>query len=553
MSVWAFVRRTHSASIAAAALVLTLVAACGGDDEAPVEPLAVDLCLDPSLVRLSLGAEGATPLDLTQSPFDEEFAAAGTEFDVPSAVLKSVAWVETRWQMVEGAEEFDGVPAAFGVMALRGKRLEGGAALAGATVEAARSEPLANIRSAAALLDAYASEVGIDRSRPEEWAAVVVRFSGIEIEAGRSAYAQQVGRALTRGIHQQAVLRGDTWGIRLPHLCTEPWVPPPPPPPPPPPTDTVDYEPAVWRPSPNFNTRVGETHFVIIHTCEGSYTGCWSWLVNPVSVVSSHYVIDEEGTEISQLVRERDRAWHIAATYDCTRDLGQDCHLNGIQSNHITIGIEHAGFASQSSFPATQIEASAALVCDITRDNDVPRDWQHIVGHGQLQPWNRTDPGPNWPWVGYLHSIQRHCGEVVVDDENGRNDATVAATTIDAPSEWTASSLTADYYGDGYRYAATRDDAEDGVTFSFLVEAPESLAIDARWTSGSNRSPRAQYLVIDAGGDTLADLRLDQTGGGGEWHSLGTWTFSAGWSRVVLLHRDTPGFVVIADAVRARR
>jgi hypothetical protein len=212
VSVWAFVRRTHSASIAAAALVLTLVAACGGDDEAPVEPLAVDLCLDPSLVRLSLGAEGATPLDLTQSPFDEEFAAAGTEFDVPSAVLKSVAWVETRWQMVEGAEEFDGVPAAFGVMALRGKRLEGGAALAGATVEAARSEPLANIRSAAALLDAYASEVGIDRSRPEEWAAVVVRFSGIEIEAGRSAYAQQVGRALTRGIHQQAVLRGDTWG-----------------------------------------------------------------------------------------------------------------------------------------------------------------------------------------------------------------------------------------------------------------------------------------------------------------------------------------------------
>jgi hypothetical protein len=34
---------------------------------------------------------------------------------------------------------------------------------------------------------------------------------------------------------------------------------------------------------------------------------------------------------------------------------------------------------------------------------------------------------------------------------------------------------------------------------------------------------------------------------------LGRWEFPAGWNRVVLLRRAAPGFVVVADAVRARR
>ncbi len=215
------------------------------------------------------------------------------------------------------------------------------------------------------------------------------------------------------------------------------------------------------------------------------------------------------------------------------------------------MGIEHAGFASQSSFPASQIDASAALVCDISRDRDIPRDWQHIVGHGQLQPSNRTDPGPNWPWVPYLHSIQRHCDEVVVDDDDLLNEA--GAATVDASTDWIADDQTPGYYGSGYRWASTQTNATDEVSFSFFVGSTEPLTVDARWTSGPNRTPRAEYVVIDAAGDTLATVLMDQTVGGNAWHELGTWTFPAGWNRVVLRRQDTPGFVVVADAVRARR
>jgi N-acetyl-anhydromuramyl-L-alanine amidase AmpD len=512
--------------VALLCLPVAAMAACGRPPSQP-QP-----CPAPAAARVGASRP---PVDSVPSPFDPAFAAAAHEFAVPVALLKAIGWVETRWQMVEGQEEFPGRPAAFGVMALRGAALERGAALAGVTVNAARHDPLANIRAAAALLDAYAAEAGLDRSGASAWTPVAIRFSGIEIPEGRAAYT----RALDQVLSPQQRLAGPAVAAD-----TAPCPPP----------AATDYANAVWRSSPNFNDRpadsTGQVHLVIIHTCESGYTSCWSWLVNPASQVSAHYVVDEDGTEVTQLVRERNRAWHIAAVYDCTLNHDHDCWLDGVQSNHFTVGVEHAGFASQDSFPSVQVDASAALVCDLTRRLDVPRDWQHIVGHGQLQPANRVDPGPRWPWIPYLHRVQADCGEVVVDDSDEFNDDTVASA--EAPPAWAVTSATPDYYGGGYRWAPTAAGATDAAVFSFRLAAAGRRVVDARWTGGSNRSPHAVYVVIDAGGDTLAAVSLDQRTGGGAWHALGVWDFPAGWSRVALLRRDPSGAVVVADAVRVR-
>lgn len=502
-------------------------AACGRQPPGP-EPCA--------LAELLPSAAAGPNLDSLPSRFDSAFAAAAMEFGVPPGLLKSIAWVETRWQMVRGEEEFPGRSAAFGVMALRGAALERGAALAGVTPEVARSDSLANIRAAAALLSAYAEQDGIDRSNPRAWADPVARLSGVEVAAGRRAYLRDVDRGL-------APERRLTPGAA-------PTAAPCPPPPQPPP----DYAAAVWRPSPNFNARpadsTGVVHMIIIHTCESGYTSCWSWLVNPASQVSAHYVVNEDGSEISQLVAEPRRAWHIAARYDCTLNRLHDCWLNGVQSNDFTVGIEHAGFVSQDSFPAGQIAASARLVCDISRRRAVPRDWQHIVGHGQLQPQNRTDPGPHWPWMRFVHLVQADCGEAVVDDDAGFNDSSVASVSV--PSNWVATAATPGYYGGGYHWAPTDTAAIDAAVFSFHLDTPATRALDVRYTSGSNRSAQARYVVSAAGGDTLGVIRVDQRTGGGAWRFLGTWTFPAGWNRVVLSRRDSGGGVVVADALRVR-
>ena len=508
----------------AAPALIVLFAACR---QAPVEPC-------PARQLVAQVAPASRP-----SPFDSAFRAAGAEFHVPPALLEGLGWVETRWQMVEGTEEFPGRAAAFGVMALRGAALDRGAALAGVPVESARHDPVANIRAAAALLDAYAREAGIDRTRIEAWSTVVFRYSDIELHEGRAAYAREVDRALA--------LTGAGPSLAppaAPGAC-----------PPPPATGAPDYAPAVWRPSPNFDQRAtdstGRIHLVIIHTCESNYTSCWSWLVNPASQASAHYVVNEDGSEISQLVLEQNRAWHIAALYDCTLNRHHDCWLDGVQSNHFTVGIEHAGFASQDSFPGAQLDASAALVCDVTRDRGIPRDWQHIVGHGQLQPANRTDPGPRWPWIAYIHRVQAWCGETVVDDSAQFNDSGVAAATV--PATWAASDTTPDFYGGGYRWAPTQPDAADGAVFSFLAATSGPRTVDARWTSGSNRSPLAAYAVITSAGNTVATVTVDQRTGGGTWHALGTWTLPLGWNRVVLLRRGASASVVVADAVRVRQ
>jgi hypothetical protein len=381
----------HAAARAAiAGSGVALLAAC---QDAPRNASGPPRCsLSPSLTA----APGRVP---DTSPYDGTFRAAGAEFRVPPTLLRAISYVETRWQMVEGHEEFAGLPAAHGLMALRGERLREGAARAGLRETLLRTDAAANVRAAAALLRGYADALGIGGSDDTDaWAPVVARYSGIELADGQQAYVRDVyavlaGRRSTPA-SAAALHAADPCGTT----------------PPPPPTDQIG---AVWRASPNFDERMsgdgGTIHLVIIHSCEGSYAGCWSWLANPSSRVSAHYVVREDGAEITQLVREPSRAWHIAALYDSTLNSGHEGKLHGIQSNHFTIGVEHAGFASQTSWPVEQIDASARLVCDVAKRWQIPRDRLHIVSHAQLQPYNRTDPGSGWPWTDYLTRINRYC------------------------------------------------------------------------------------------------------------------------------------------------
>ena len=113
-------------SLAAALLAAAALSACA---DQPAAPLA-----EPS---------AAVPSGQLDVYFDD----AAREFGVPSALLKSIGYVETGWQMVRGGVEFPGQEAAYGVMALRGDKLARGARLAGVTVPAAQGQARANIRA----------------------------------------------------------------------------------------------------------------------------------------------------------------------------------------------------------------------------------------------------------------------------------------------------------------------------------------------------------------------------------------------------------------------
>jgi N-acetyl-anhydromuramyl-L-alanine amidase AmpD len=491
--------------------------------------------------------------DLPRSSLDQMFQEASDEFDVPVSLLKAIGFVETRWQMVRGEEEFEGMPAAHGVMALRGERLLRGARLARASADEVKSDALSNIRAAAALLSESADEQGIDRADLGAWAPIIAEQSGIEQPEAQASYVhKEVYRVLREGVVVET--EAGLVGALAPQSAVEPAFkasgdpqqaagP--------------DYAPAVWRPSPNWNARpttsMGDPAMVIIHSCEGSYSSCWSWLTNTAAQASAHYVVNESGSEISQLVDESNRAWHIAAAYSCSLNSSVDCFRNGVSSNHFTIGIEHGGFASQASWPLGQIDASAKLVCDITRDNAIPRDKFHIVSHGQLQPANRTDPGPNWPWTDYINRIKNHCGDgggsagTIIDSNNSNNDTNNFYVQVSA--NWSSSTNVAGYYGTGYFWANT-EAVSDGAAFFFFLPAAATKTVSAWWTAGTDRSTTAPFVMFNASGTNLGTVNVNQQASGGQWNTLGTFNFSAGWNKVVLSRWTATGSVVVADAIR---
>lgn len=527
-----------------AALATSLVACAidEGDTGAPLTP----------------GEEAAVDEPLrTAQVLDPLFAEAAEAYDVPEPLLKAIAHAQTRWQMVMGEEEFEGLSQAYGLMALRGEAVEEGAALTGAAADAVRTDPLANLMAGAALLAAHADELDIAHDRRADlgaWAPAVARMSGLEDQDAQAHYIhEEVYAVLRQGA--EAYTTGDELAVSLaPAKVTADFAVPE--------RDKAagpDYPASIWRPSPNYNSRpsgaIGDPSMIVIHTCEGNYSGCWSWLVNPSSGVSAHYVVNESGSEISQLVRESHRAFHVGATYNCNLNGGVQCSKNGYSVNHFSVGIEHGGFASQSSFPLGQIDASAKLSCDISRDQGIPRDRFHIVAHGTLQPYNRTDPGPNWPWTDYLNRVNNHCssggggGSLIIDSNNNNNDTSKGY--IQVSGNWTSSTNVPGYYGTGYYWASTQA-ISDGASFWFYLPTAGTKTIDAWWTAASDRSTSAPFVFFNASGTNLGTVSKNQQVGGSQWNTLGTFSFQAGWNRVMLSRWTGTGSVVIADAVRVR-
>ena len=492
-------------------------------------------------------------VELDTSPvLDDNFESAARAFNVPVDLLKAISYVETRWQHVAGEEHDLGRPAGAGVFGLWGDNLDRGAAAAGLDLDLVRDDRDANIQAAAARLAELAAARGVSGHDMMAWRPVIAEFAQNPDDEGRKAYVDDVLRVLAGGVSEAAEDGSVIASIKpnievgMPEVTTI--------------AAGGDFPEAIYRASPNYNSRGGtKVSLVVIHSCEGNYAGCWGWLRNPSAGASAHYVVSESGGEVTQLVRESSRAWHVAAAYNCNYAGGSQCNLQGVSTNNFSVGIEHAGFASQASWSNGIIEKSARLTCNISKRQGVVRDRNHIVSHGQLQPYNRTDPGKNWPWSHYIDRVRAHCGDgggggtptgaIIIDSNNANNNQSVAK--IELAGTWQATTGTPGYYGSGYYFANTAATSAPA-TFWFYLPAAGSKTIDAWWTAGPNRASAASFISFNAAGSEVGRRSVNQRASGSQWVALGTYNFSAGWNKVQLSRWTTSGDVVIADAVRVR-
>lgn len=68
------------------------------------------------------------------------------------------------------------------------------------------------------------------------------------------------------------------------------------------------YPPATWQASPNHTPGRDRIAAAVVHIAQGGFASALSWLTNPASKVSSHFLIGEDG-RVAQLVALDDTAW----------------------------------------------------------------------------------------------------------------------------------------------------------------------------------------------------------------------------------------------------
>ena len=102
------------------------------------------------------------------------------------------------------------------------------------------------------------------------------------------------------------------------------------------------------------------------------------------SPVSAHYLVGADG-HIYQLVDDGARAWHAGA--------GRWGTITDVNSASIGIELDNDG---QSLFAQSQIDSLLRLLADLTERLNIPRT--QIVGHEDIAPTRKNDPGPLFPW-----------------------------------------------------------------------------------------------------------------------------------------------------------
>ena len=162
-------------------------------------------------------------------------------------------------------------------------------------------------------------------------------------------------------------------------------------------------------PSPNYNSRpnVADISLLVIHNISlplGQFGGPYisALFQNKLDCdsdagfaslrdlkVSAHFLIQRDGA-LLQFVSTLDRAWHAGVSMFEGRS---GC-------NDFSIGIELEG-ADDVPFEPMQYQTLILLTQALLARFPI----KHIVGHCEIAPGRKTDPGPHFDWQAYQQSI----------------------------------------------------------------------------------------------------------------------------------------------------
>ncbi|MDP9867810.1 MULTISPECIES: golvesin C-terminal-like domain-containing protein [Streptosporangium] len=491
---------------------------------------AITTCLLTALLVLAGRPASAAPAD----PLADAFARAAAAYDVPRDLLVALAYAETHLDGHGGKPSASG---GYGVMHLVSNptthTLEKAAELTGEAVKKLRTDEAANVLGGAAVLRSLADGLGLDEAARKDagrWYQAVAEYGNASTPEVARLYADAVYDLLGRGIQAAGVqvapqeVQADRGAYaQARDLSAQ--------------AASPDYPNASWvaASSSNYTASSRPSSYaidrVVIHVTQGSYAGTISWFQNPSASVSAHYVVRSSDGAVTQMVRDKDVAWHAGNWSYNTR----------------SIGIEHEGYVSDASwFTDAMYRASAALTRSICDKYGIPKDRTHIIGHNQVPGATHTDPGQYWDWNKYMQYVTGGGGtswSVTVDN--------TTAGKFTASANWGTSTYSGQRYGTDYRFADPVA-ASDPAWYRAAIPSAGTYRVEAWYPADPGYNSSAPYIVATSGGNQT--VYVDQRSGGGGWRNIGTFSLNAGDYNVVGVSRWTSGVgYVIADAVRITR
>lgn len=485
---------------------------------------------------------------------------------IPAGTLEALAYAQSRWHQLRpdrtGDDRDPHMPQAWGVMGLYAgdgfaDQVGEAASLLGTTPRAVRERPLDNILGAAALLD-QAIRMGGGGGEADALAPALERYAGFGTSSrgaiadyARASFAFDVLLALDRGVDDNAIRvprRAVRWErafapamlvkLRAPMLALDPSrgtieapgvqvdpasetlveAPLAPRAPARAAAAAVDFPGALWVASPNWSSRGGEAvREVAIHTMQGSYAGSISWFQNPDSQASAHYMVRSSDGQVTQMVRESNKAWHVRS------------------HNPHSLGIEHEGYISNPDWYTTAMYDSssaitrqscaryAGIVCTRAMRSYTAADLSDadydILGHQNLTDNDHTDPGQYWNWSRYYELINGGGGggsTTLLDGfENGVGHFTTApaysgSTAGISTASTSARNCTMRYAGSCSLNVKLVDDASSSANWAVRL-------LSGAGNPGSNvalaRSGRVGFYVYSGGSGMSVGVGIDDSDG----------------------------------------
>ncbi len=140
--------------------------------------------------------------------------------------------------------------------------------------------------------------------------------------------------------------------------------------------------------SKNFDNRgYNKISCIIIHyTALDNSNLAIKYLLDKSNKVSSHYLISNTG-EIFYLVNNNKRAWHA----------GKSFWKGNKDINSISIGIELDFNPKKNKYYSNKlIQSLIKLISNLKKKYNI--NSQNILGHSDISPFRKIDPGPTFPW-----------------------------------------------------------------------------------------------------------------------------------------------------------